>query len=601
MLNDSCRESARIARIACAVVALLLIAGCNVDDRKKDTTPPELTIPDDMFVYATGPNGATVSWPATAVDDFVTGAVPVTCTPVSGSQFPIGDTTVTCTTSDAVRNTTSRTFKITVSDTDVTPPVLTVPTNLTLSTSNAAGTQVSWTTPSAMDDRDGTVPATCSPEPGMFSVGVTTVTCTARDAGGNTATRTFQVTVNLTLNTILQMDAGNLFSCAVISDHTARCWGDANSGKIGNGKAYDANGNAVHVLTPDVVVDNTGAPLSGVQSVSAGEDFACAVMGDGTARCWGRHSEAIGIGTSSTGVDFYKDKAQIVMTAEGTPLRGVVSIDAGAAHACAVLEDHTARCWGRNSWVNGIQGYGQLGDGTDRNSAFPVAVIDPDTGVELDNVAAISAGYQHTCAVLRDGTARCWGRDNGGQLGDGPAVLDYAWVKVMDPQTNAPLAGITAIQAGIFSTCAVLSDGTARCWGRGSLGTGTPLQSSSNIEQSDFPLPVLDPTTGAAMTGVLSLDTWGFDNGLGRACALRNDHTLRCWGAEPGDGSSFSQPPLAVPGIGDAVAVVTGAAHSCVIVDGGSGARCWGHGEAGTLGNGTTVNTLVPVPVTGLP
>ena len=589
-----------LPRAATIALALTITACGGVDNRKKDTTPPTLNMPDDLFVYATSPDGATVSWAATATDDFVSGSIPVTCTPSWGSLFPIGATTVTCTASDASRNIATRSFTVTVSDTDTTPPVLSLPANIALSTGNAAGTQVSWTTPLASDDRDGGVPVSCTPAAGLFAVGVTTVTCTATDAGGNTATGTFTVTVTLTTTTILQMDAGSGFTCAVLSDHTARCWGSASSGKLGNGNAYDANGVAINAWTPTVVVDGTGAPLANVLAVTAGQNHACALVDDGTARCWGRYEEQLGIGTvgDPASLDWYIDTPTTpVVTAEGTPLTGIVALDAGYAHTCAVLTDGSARCWGRNGPLGGIVGYGQLGDGTDQDSATPVPVIDPNTGSELEGVTSISTGYQHTCAVLADGTARCWGLNNHGQLGNG-TQSEYDWTSVIDPVTHAPLAGVTAIQASVRTTCAVINDGTARCWGRGNLiGSDDP-----DHGQSSFPIAVIDPVTGAALGGVMSLAIGTSSDGfVARSCARINDGTLRCWGNDPGDGSFGSATAVLVSGLAGAIAVTAGTGHSCAIVDHGSGARCWGNNSNGSLGNGTNVDSLVPVAVSGLP
>jgi alpha-tubulin suppressor-like RCC1 family protein len=91
-----------------------------------------------------------------------------------------------------------------------------------------------------------------------------------------------------------------------------------------------------------------------------------------------------------------------------TGITDAVAIYAGDHHSCALIADGTARCWGNNS-------VGQLGNGTATHSYVPVAV----TG--MSDAAAITAGGAHSCAVLADGTARCWGNNSVGQLGDGSA------------------------------------------------------------------------------------------------------------------------------------------------------------------------------------
>ncbi len=149
-------------------------------------------------------------------------------------------------------------------------------------------------------------------------------------------------------------------------------------------------------------------------------------------------------------------------------------ISAGFTHTCAVLEDKTARCWGAN-------GEGRLGDGTNTGSATPVTVVATGTGTTLSGITQISAGF-HTCAVLEDTTARCWGANSNGQLGDGTNTERDTPVTVVATGTGTTLSGITQISAGSMHTCAQLSDGTARCWGakgEGRLGDGTNTGSSN--------------------------------------------------------------------------------------------------------------------------
>jgi alpha-tubulin suppressor-like RCC1 family protein len=100
------------------------------------------------------------------------------------------------------------------------------------------------------------------------------------------------------------------------------------------------------------------------------------------------------------------------------------------------------------------------------------AAVSASSGGPLNNVMAVAAGGYHTCALLGDGTVRCWGSNYSGQLGDGTTTQRNT------PATVSGLSGATAIAAGEYHTCALLGDGTVRCWGwnnYGQLGTGDPI------------------------------------------------------------------------------------------------------------------------------
>jgi probable HAF family extracellular repeat protein len=161
----------------------------------RDTTPPTITGLGDVAVEAAGPDGARVSWPAPVASDAVSGSVRALCAPVSGTIFPLGPTTVTCSSADAAGNAGTATFVVSVLDT--TPPnLLGIPLDLTLESISPNGTPASWTMPTAVDTVDGSLAVVCSPASGSaFTPGTTLVTCTATDAHGNRATANFHVTV----------------------------------------------------------------------------------------------------------------------------------------------------------------------------------------------------------------------------------------------------------------------------------------------------------------------------------------------------------------------------------------------------------------------
>lgn len=157
-----------------------------------DTTKPVLSLPSNSTHEATGSNGRTVSYVATANDN-VDGALTPTCSPASGSTFAIGATTVNCSATDAAGNTKTGSFTITVQDT--TGPTITVPANISQEATGPGGAVATYTV-SASDPVDGSRPVTCSPASGAtFPLGATTVSCSSADTRNNQATKTFTVTV----------------------------------------------------------------------------------------------------------------------------------------------------------------------------------------------------------------------------------------------------------------------------------------------------------------------------------------------------------------------------------------------------------------------
>ena len=169
------------------------VATANFKVRVQDTTPPVVTVPGPVTVEATGPNGAAATFAAATATDLVSGTVPTACNRASGTNFPIGTTTVTCSAKDDKDNTGTATFTVTVQDT--TPPVVNVPDDITAEATGPS-TKVTYSGATASDKVSGKLTPSCAPASGSgFKVGKTTVTCSATDDAGNTGRGTFTITV----------------------------------------------------------------------------------------------------------------------------------------------------------------------------------------------------------------------------------------------------------------------------------------------------------------------------------------------------------------------------------------------------------------------
>lgn len=350
------------------------------------------------------------------------------------------------------------------------------------------------------------------------------------------------------------VSAGAGHSCAVTLAGGATCWGNNNSGQLGDGTTLSSS-------TP-VMVAGLG---SGVASVSAGWGHSCAVTTAGAAYCWGDNLKGqLGNGTTAASL------VPVPVMEHGA---GIASISAGGLHTCAVDTAGAAFCWGYNL-------FGELGDGTGAISTLPV----PVTGLGVD-VAAVSAANEYSCAITRAGAAFCWGSNGLGRLGDGTTLGRAS-------PTPSPVAGLSAgvafISAGDEHSCAVTTTGAAYCWGSnalGKLGDGSVVDSSTPV------------AVAGLQAGVATISAGGF-----HSCAVTVTGATYCWGGNDlgrlGDGTVVNATtPVAVAGLDTGVAAVSaGGFHSCAVRRTGT-VVCWGGNSNGQLGDGTNINRTTPVSV----
>ncbi|MBU1070514.1 hypothetical protein KJ975_13185 [Myxococcota bacterium] len=244
--------------------------------------------------------------------------------------------------------------------------------------------------------------------------------------------------VNMT-SSITQITAGMYHTCAV-KIGAAFCWGRNNFGQVGNDTTTDQK-------TPVAVY----GVVSGVDHLSAGDYHTCLMKTNGGASCWGsNNSGQLGNGTTTSSL-------RPVNVAGGLTTGEIIA--AGGDHTCALTTSGAVYCWGENS-------SGQLGIGNNIDKTTPTAV----SGL-LSGMVGLTAGFAHTCVTVYRGGAKCWGKNNKGQIGNN-GLLNQ-----LTPDDVINDFNMSYIAAGVSHTCAIKGN-YAYCWGynsNGQLGDNTVL------------------------------------------------------------------------------------------------------------------------------
>jgi Regulator of Chromosome Condensation (RCC1) repeat protein/regulator of chromosome condensation (RCC1) repeat-containing protein len=365
---------------------------------------------------------------------------------------------------------------------------------------------------------------------------------------------------------IKQIVAGAEVSCALLNDGKLRCWGGGP--ELGYGRP-------VTVGDDETPAEAGSVPAGGaIETVSAGGPT-CAVFVGGAVRCWGGNDVGqLGYGNASTVGDDEPPSLVGTLSLSGKALQ----VASGLAHACAVLAGGGVQCWGQG--LLGRLGYGNVKNVGDDEVPATVGLV------RLGSAKAVRLGLgeSHTCALLDDGGVNCWGRNEFGQLG-------YGHVNVIGdnefPSASSPLdlgGKATQLSAGSNHTCAVLEGGAVRCWGQnssGQLGTGD----TERVGDNETPAQVNAVDFG----GPKALQVGAGGN---HTCARLDDGSVRCWGSNIdgrlgyGNTNNLLVPGGAIDfGGAKAVQLAVGTAHACALLEDGA-VRCWGENGNGKLGSG---------------
>ena len=356
--------------------------------------------------------------------------------------------------------------------------------------------------------------------------------------------------------------AGEDHSCAIKADGTVRCWGEGSSYRLGYGNNGDRS-------TPTATA-SLGTNRTAVD-ITAGDTHTCVILDDGTVSCWGSNNYGeLGDGTTTT---------RSTPTQTLSLGRPAIAIEAGFDFTCALMDNGSIMCWGRNH-------YGQLGRGYTNTSSSsqptPMYTVPLPTG---RHAVSIDIGHYHVCAVLDNGSIACWGPGNSNRLGTGSVANQNTPTVIQFFDASNPAVDVAL---GRYSGCGLLENGSVTCWGKGWLGTGNQNQVQSTAGN-------IWPNFGTGRTAVkVELGRW-------HNCALLDNSNVKCWGADGtqqmgnGGGTTSQTTPKKVNFATGIVPkeIISGHWHTCVVSQTHE-MYCWGDGASGKLGDGAGTHNPTP-------
>jgi len=397
----------------------------------------------------------------------------------------------------------------------------------------------------------------------------------------------------------IRLAAGHHYNCALRAAGQVKCWGDNSNGQLGLGDT-EARGDEPDEMGSNLPEVDLGSGRTG-RELALGHHHTCALLDDGSIKCWGDNDNGqLGLGDVDARGDEpgeMGDDLPAVDLGSGRTARAVVAV---AYSTCALLDDGAVKCWGYNA--SGTLGLGDSeprgDDPGDMGDALPA--VDLGTG---RSVRSLTAGFTHVCALLDDDSIKCWGYNTDGQLGLGDAAhRGDAEAELGDDLPTVQLGSgrsARAVYAGGYYTCALLDDGSLKCWGQndyGQLGLGdTPMRHGDGPGEMGDALPAIDLGSGSSVRAVTP--------GYYFVCARFDDLSVKCWGqnnygqlglgdnANRGDTQGEMGDMLPAVDLGDeraAHGLALGGYHTCALLDDES-IRCWGQNQLGQLGLGDTM------------
>jgi alpha-tubulin suppressor-like RCC1 family protein len=344
----------------------------------------------------------------------------------------------------------------------------------------------------------------------------------------------------------VEVALGRFHTCA-IKDGRLACWGSNDMGQLG-AIGIDSNCIDEDLLVACTSTPREVAPGTAWSRITAGDHHSCAIRDDGSLWCWGRQ-----LGNAAVDDVCGADARPCQRTPKqvGTATDWL-SVSAGFGFTCGIRAPGTLWCWGSN-YGGGLG----LGD--------PSVAHDEPTQVGADEGwSAVSAAGFHTCALRADGSASCFGENDSGQLGNGTLASSF---------TPVPVAGSwLAIDTGSDVSCGLDAERTLACWGYGACLSG---------DCSPTPQPFVEGS-----------DWRVIGQGLDAPCAIDGAGHAQCW-----DDLSLTPDPGEETGVGAWARAGLGVGfHMCMVAEAGQ-LFCWGENTMGQTGS-TPISSGFPASPT---
>ena len=410
---------------------------------------------------------------------------------------------------------------------------------------------------------------------------------------------------------------GHKFSCHLAKTGSVKCWGMNDKGQLGQGNSNESGKGAIGDASGEMGDQLPEVDLGTdrrARFITAGSHHVCAILDDNSVKCWGKNDVGqLGQGNSN---ESGKDAIGDAFGEMGDGLdpidlgdgRTVKTIAAGGDYTCAVLDNNSLKCWGKNDehqlgLALNTETYGddedEMGDNLLR--------------VDLGNgriAKAVATGNHRACAILNNDSVKCWGRRSFSDIGSNENQLS----QTTDPNVGRPYSvdlgdnhTAKTITVGNGHTCVILDNNGMKCWGlndKGQLGLGDTENRGDDLNEMGNNLPNLD----LGLNHIASAITTG-DNHTCAILTLVDEDSVKCWGENNkgqlglgdlrnrGDETNETVDNLSKVDLGLNLIIKTvmaGNEHTCAVLNDASSdddiVKCWGSNDKGQLGLGDTKN-----------